>query len=373
MLNVGGEPFLDVLLRNIARYGIIDVLLLSRHKAEVIRSHYASNPLPGLRITICEEREPAGTAGALREFASLLDDTFLLTNGDSLFDVNYLALHNEFDSATIDCSIALCEVQDVSRYGQVTLGPGERVKGYSEKNGIPGRPGLISGGVYVMSRRIVDEIGPGMISLETSILPSLVERGRVSGKPFNGYFIDIGLPESYVRAQIEVPEWEKRPAVFLDRDGTVNHDEGYTHRPEDLVFLPHVPEAIRAINDTGRLVIVVSNQAGIARGFYGAEQVDLFHAEMNARLQSFGAHIDAFYYCPHHPEAVVWELARNCACRKPGTGLFDLACADWKIDLGRSVMIGDKESDILAAQNYGLRGFRTNGSDMNILMREILG
>lgn len=373
MLHVGGEPFLDILLRNIARYGISEVVLLSRHKADVIRSHYAENPLPGLRITICEEQSPAGTAGALREFAHVLDDTFLLTNGDSLFDFNYLALHQALDPVTTDFSIALCEVEDISRYGQVTLGTGERVKGYAEKNGLPRQSGLISGGVYIVSRRIVDDIGPGMVSLETEVVPGLVERGRVSGKQFKGYFIDIGLPESYAQAQVEIPAWETRPAVFLDRDGTINRDDGYTHKPEDLSLLPHVAEAIRAINESGRLVIVISNQAGIARGFYSAEQVDLFHAELNATLQSFGAHIDAFYYCPHHPEGVVQDLGVTCDCRKPGTALFDMAYRDWKIDLGKSVMIGDKESDILAAQNYGLKGFRTTGNDMDTLVKRILG
>lgn len=372
MLPVGDEPFLDILLRNIARHGIIEVLLLSRHRADVIRAHYARNPLPGLKMTILEEQSPAGTAGALREAAALLDDVFLLTNGDSLFDLNYLALHQGFDPATTDFSIALSEVPDVSRYGQVTLGAGERVVGYAEKNGCPGQPGLISGGVYIVSRRIIDEIGLGMVSLESDVVPGLVARGRVKGRTFKGYFIDIGLPESYVQAQRELPAWERRPAVFLDRDGTLNRDKGYTHKLEDLAFLPHVPEAIRASNDAGRLVIVISNQAGIARGYYGAEQVELFHAEMNARLQAFGAHIDAFYFCPHHPEGVVQDLARTCDCRKPGTALFEQACSDWKIDLARSKMVGDKDIDILAARNFGIAGIRTTGNDMNQLIKRIL-
>jgi D,D-heptose 1,7-bisphosphate phosphatase len=371
MLPVGNVPFLDILLKNIARHGITDVLLLSQHRADVIRAHYARNPLPGVKVTVCEEQGPAGTAGALREAAALLDDVFLLTNGDSLFDLNYLALHQGFDPSTTDFSIALCEVPDVSRYGQVTLGTDERVVGYAEKN-TSDQPGLISGGVYIVSRRILDEIGSGMVSLETEVVPRLVARGRVTGRAFKGYFIDIGLPESYAQAQVEIPAWDLRPVVFLDRDGTINRDDGYTHRPEDLVFLPHVPEAIRAMNDAGRLVIVISNQAGIARGYYGPEQVDLFHEAINAKLQPFGAHIDAFYYCPHHPEGVVPELTRNCNCRKPGTALFEQACSQWSVDLGRSVMVGDMESDMLAAQNYGLTGIRTTGRDMNELIKRIL-
>lgn len=372
MLPVGGAPFLDILLRNLGRHGVREAVLLSRHQAGVIREHYETNPVQGLSIVICEEAAPAGTGGALREFSDRLDDVFLLANGDSLFDFNYLVLHQDFCAAETDMAIALCEVPDVSRYGQVKLNPQGRVIRYAEKTGLPGEAGLISGGVYVVSRSIVDRIGPGMVSLETDVIPGLVADGRVSGQVFAGYFIDIGLPESYAQAQLELPLRQTRPAVFMDRDGTINKDAGYTHLTSELEFLPHVPEAIRAFNDAGQLVIVISNQAGIARGYFTAEQVDLFHAEMNRRLQAFGAHIDAFYFCPHHPEGSVAELTITCECRKPGTALFHQACTEWPIDRKRSVMIGDKQIDMEAARLFGIPGLLTRGNDMNLLAEKAI-
>lgn len=371
MLPIGDRPFLDLLLENFARYGFEEFLLLARHHADRIRAHFdRDHPLHD-RISVVEETFPAGTGGALREAASRLDEEFLLANGDSVFDFNYLELLRTFRRSDAIASLALCAVPDVSRYGQVVLNDAGLVTGYAEKSGEAGQPGLISGGVYVMSRKIVHDIPAGQVSLETDVMPGLVDRGRVTGATFSGYFLDIGLPESYAQAQVDLPHWERRKVVFFDRDGTLNRDRGYTHKPEDLTFLPGAPEAIRRCNEAGRLVIVLTNQAGLARGLYTAVELDAFHAELNRQLQAHAAHVDAFYHCPHHVEGTVPDLAISCACRKPGTGMFEQAYAEWKIDLEDAVMIGDKQTDIEAAEAFGIRGMRTDGSDLLPLMDRI--
>lgn len=372
MLPVGGEPFLDIVLRNLVRHGFDDILLLAQFHVEKIRDHYTAHPLTGAQLRVLEEGAPAGTGGALREAAPLLDEVFLLTNGDSIFDFNYLALYQIFQATQSTVSLGLCARPDVSRYGQVTLGEASAVTGYAEKNAAPGTPGLISGGVYIMSRDILEAIPTeGLVSLETDVMPGLVAKGSVSGAEFEGYFLDIGLPESYAQAQTEIPAWEPRRVVFFDRDGTLNHDEGYTHKIEDLSFLADVPDVIRRCNDAGRLVIVISNQAGIARGFYSPADVDRFHAEMNRRLQAFGAHIDGFFFCPHHPDGVVPELAVTCACRKPQTGLLDKAVAAWKINLDGAVMIGDSQGDLDAAHAFGIEALHTDGTNLAKLIEGV--
>lgn len=371
MLHVGDEPFLDILLRNLARHGFDDILLLARHNVQVVRDHYAKHAIAGASIRILEESQPAGTAGALREAAPFLQDVFLLTNGDSIFDFNYLALYEAFVKSQSTVTLSLCEVADVARYGQVTLDPAGEVVTYAEKTGLPGTTGLISGGVYLMSRDILNAIPLGNVSLETEVIPKLVAQNTVSGAVFKGYFLDIGLAESYEVAQTDLPAWERRKVVFFDRDGTLNLDAGYTHEPGDLIFLPDVPQMIRRCNDAGRLVIVVTNQAGIARGFYTQEDVHQFHAEMNRQLQPFGAHIDGFYSCPHHPEGRVLELAVGCDCRKPGTGMLKRACLEWKIDLDDAIMIGDSPSDLAAAEAFGVRGLKTDGADLAQLFESV--
>lgn len=371
MLPVAGEPFLDILLRNLARHGFEEVLLLARHGAQKIRDHYAAQPVNGVMVKVFEETEAAGTGGALREAAGKLDDVFLLSNGDSLFDFNYLALAQQFWAQDCMMAIALREVPDAARYGQVAMDDAGRVVSFNEKQGGGGRAGLINGGVYVVSRRILDDIGPGQISLETDVIPRLVERGAVQAAQFQGYFIDIGLPETYLQAQHDLPALERRKVVFFDRDGTLNHDAGYTHKTEDLVWLPDAAEVIRRCNDAGRLVIVLTNQSGVARGYYSLNQMQAFHREMNRQLQAQGAHIDGFFACPHHPEGTVAGLAVACDCRKPAAGLFEQANARFSLDLTDAVMIGDKPSDLAAAATFGIRGVLTNGLNLGQLFKDI--
>ncbi|WP_170291022.1 D-glycero-alpha-D-manno-heptose-1,7-bisphosphate 7-phosphatase [Neomoorella glycerini] len=140
--------------------------------------------------------------------------------------------------------------------------------------------------------------------------------------------------------------------MFLDRDGTINVDKGYVYRPEDLELLPGSAEGIRILNEAGFLVIVITNQAGIARGYYTEKDVQVFHEHLQNVLNAEGAHIDAFYYCPHHPEGLP-PYNVECECRKPKPGLILRAQADWDIDLHSSWFVGDKSTDLAAAKAAG--------------------
>jgi len=140
----------------------------------------------------------------------------------------------------------------------------------------------------------------------------------------------------------------KRRAVFLDRDGTVNIEKEYLHRPEDLEFIPGAPEAIARLNRAGFIVIVVTNQSGVARGYFSVDDVNRIHRVMQQQLVDQGAHIDAFYLCPHHPKEGLDIYRVDCDCRKGKPGMLIQAAAEWDIDLSTSFMVGDKESDLLA-------------------------
>ncbi len=143
--------------------------------------------------------------------------------------------------------------------------------------------------------------------------------------------------------------------IFLDRDGTLNEEVNYLHRKEDLRILPGVPEALRAFRDHGYKLVVVTNQAGVARGYYPEAAVDALHGYLNQILEPAGAKIDAFFFCPHHPEHGVGAYKRKCHCRKPETGMFQQAEALFPIDKAASWMIGDKLIDVEAGRNYGVR------------------
>ena len=166
----------------------------------------------------------------------------------------------------------------------------------------------------------------------------------------------------------------RRPAAFLDRDGVLNVDHGYVYRPEQLEWIKGAPEAVRLLNEAGYYVLVITNQSGIARGFYDEAAVNLFHAHMRDSLAAHDAHIDAFYYCPHHPEGIVKSLAIPCRCRKPGTGMLEQAAREWPIELGSSFLVGDKDDDIAAAAAFNIRSIKFDSlidSLTDLVRREI--
>lgn len=148
-----------------------------------------------------------------------------------------------------------------------------------------------------------------------------------------------------------------RPAVFLDRDGTLNTEVNYLYRPEDLLWIEGAPEAVARLNAAGVAVVVITNQAGVARGFYTEEDVQALHQHMQRELHRAGAHVDAFYYSPFHPEATVDAYRRVSPCRKPGDALYRKAIADLGIDAQRSFAVGDRVSDLTPAMGLGCRAF----------------
>lgn len=144
--------------------------------------------------------------------------------------------------------------------------------------------------------------------------------------------------------------------IFLDRDGTINEEVNYLHKPEDLQILPGVPEAIKLLRDGGFKILVVTNQAGVARGYYSSRDVEALHEYLNQQLKKSGAWIDRFYYCPHHPVHGIGEYKRACHCRKPETGMFEQAGQEYDVDKEHSYMIGDKLLDVEAGNRYGVHG-----------------
>lgn len=143
--------------------------------------------------------------------------------------------------------------------------------------------------------------------------------------------------------------------VFLDRDGTINIEKNYLYRPEDFEFISGAACAIKNLNDNGFKVVVVTNQAGVARGYYSEEDVNNLHDYIDKRLKEYGAHIDMYIYCPHHPENGIGKYKCICSCRKPATGMFEKAADIYDIDMEKSWMVGDNVGDMEAGKNFGLK------------------
>ncbi len=164
----------------------------------------------------------------------------------------------------------------------------------------------------------------------------------------------------------------KKPAAFLDRDGTLNHDDGYTYKIEKFRWIEGAKAAIRLLNDAGYLVFIVTNQAGIARGYYDAAAVDTLHHWMQCELATAGAHFDDIRYCPHHPEGTVPEFSIVCDCRKPGTGMLKSLIEQWHPDISRSFMLGDSDKDAEAGAAVGIMAQKIRPASILSEVRKML-
>ncbi len=353
--------FLDILIGEFARQGFTDILLLSGHLGDQVERRYAGQRVRNAGIRVIREAAPAGTAGALRRVVDTLDPWFLLANGDSIFDINLRAFATIPPAPALG-RLALRSVANAARFGSVSL-DGGRIATFREK-WAGQEAGLINGGVYCLNRAIRDRL-PETGSLEAEVFPCLARDGLLIGDEHVGYFIDIGLPDSLEEARRTLPPRLARPAAFLDRDGVLNRDDGYTHLSDRLVWMPDAREAVRDLNDAGYFVFVVTNQAGIAHGLYDEAAMAAFHGEMARQLAEAGAHVDAFYHCPYHPAArIACYAAANHPDRKPNPGMILRACKDWPVRPNGSFLIGDRDIDIEAASRAGLPGFLYRGGSL---------
>lgn len=367
-LQIGDRPFLAWQMQELCRFGVEEVLFLTGHLSDALRRIVAAiaDELPRkLAIRFSEEPVRAGTGGALFHAAEWLDERFLLCNGDSLFDTNIADLLSEAvrDPPETLARMTVREVADPTRYGIVSLDRGQ-ITAFHERPPVGHiGPGLMNAGIYLLDRRIVAET-TAVCSLERDVLPRLAAGGLVRATVGAGYFIDIGIPDDLRRADVELPAVLSRPALFLDRDGTVNIDYGWVGTPARWEFVAGAEAAVRMATQAGWHVFIVTNQSGIARGFYDDEAVHALHTLVADALRAAGGTVDDIRYCPFHPAAKLDRFRCQSDWRKPRPGMLVDLVRRWRLDPARCMMIGDQTTDMQAAQAAGMDGYLFSGGNL---------
>ena len=366
VLEIGDRPFLAWLMRELQRWGVEEFVILTAHLSQAVQNAVedAATSLPKpARLVFTEEPHPAGTAGALRHAAPHLDERFLLCNGDSLFDTNLAPLLADFaaDGPDVMARLMLAGMADASRYGVVTM-RGDQIAAFAERPP-PGQPGTINTGIYALNRRIIDRC-PATGSLERDVLSPLAAEGALRGTRGTGFFIDIGIPDDLERARRSLAAVCTRPALFLDRDGVLNHDHGYVGFREHFDWVDGALETIKRATSLGWHVFVVTNQSGIARGMYTEDDARGLLAWVADQARLHGGTIDDARYCPYHPEGTVPAYRRASDWRKPGPGMILNLISAWQLSPARCIMVGDQSSDEQAAMAAGVAGHVFPGGNL---------
>jgi D,D-heptose 1,7-bisphosphate phosphatase len=365
-LEINKEPFLITLMNDIHRFGFQKFILLAGHANDVLIEYFKKNKF-NYQVEVIVENEPLGTGGAIINALPKISENFFCFNGDSFLKGNWLKIKNLI-SNNVDAAVALSFVKDPSRYGNVLLNSQGLVENFSEKSN---KNNLINAGVYFFKKKLFKNYENKYISLENEIFPELVLNKKICGQEIYGDFIDIGLPESLMKAR-KSNIFQHKYSVVFDRDGTINIDNGYTYKVSDLKFNPYITKFISYLNERNILAVVATNQSGIAREIFSEDDMHLFHRTMQHRLHKENAHIDSFFYCPFHIDATSNVYKLNSKLRKPNTGMLQLIKEKWNLEKDNMLMIGDKDSDIECATNFNIDSLKyRNTMSLEFLVKHV--
>ncbi|MCE3255443.1 MAG: D-glycero-alpha-D-manno-heptose,7-bisphosphate 7-phosphatase [Rickettsiaceae bacterium] len=374
MAKIGNLPFLTYLFTYLKNQQFTDVVLSVGYLKEKIIDYFGNSYL-GINIQYAIEDKPLGTGGAILNSLKFIDETkpVVVLNGDTFLRVDYQKLIYFHHNKESDLTIVLRHLQDSGRYGSVIIDEQSSIVNFSEK--VKDRSALINGGVYILNPRVFAKYNPPQqFSFEQDFLSKNLSSIKSFAFPVDDYFIDIGVPEDYKIANLELPKLIKNKALFLDRDGVINVDYGYVHKIENFHFVDGIFELCQEIQQQGYLIFVMTNQAGIAKGYYTEEQFLELTRWMESEFLNREIKIIKTYYCPYHIDGVIEKYKKDSLDRKPNPGMFLKAITNFNIDPEKSIMIGDKESDIIAAKsaNVGQRILYNCSDSMRYLLNKLL-
>jgi D,D-heptose 1,7-bisphosphate phosphatase len=371
MFPINGKPILEYQIELAKRYGLTDFVFLIGHLGHIIKCYFGDGSRWNVSIVYHQELTPLGTAGAIPEIATLLTEDFFVFYGDIILDIaldRMLEFHQKHDSeATLfvhpndhpyDSDIVKLDIN----YKLIKVHTKPHSEKFVSKN-------LVNASLFILTPKVIKNIPVGKKSnFERDIFPACIERGvNMYGYISAEYIKDMGSPDRYETVCNDVISGKvdrlnkkySRVAIFLDRDGVVNKEVQFLHKTEQLELISGVTEAIRLINQSEYLAIIVTNQPVIARNMCNIKELDYIHATLETMLGKEHAYLDAIYYCPHHPDSGYPEERKEykilCNCRKPNPGMLLQAAKDWNIDLSNSYMIGDSETDMETGRNANLK------------------
>lgn len=355
MAPVAGRPFLFYVINYLRSQGIEKFIFSLGYLHEQVEA-YLQKEFATLAYQCSVEDEPLGTGGAiLLSCSQTTEKDVLVVNGDTLFRGHLQEAFQFHTRQMAECTLLLKPMQDFDRYGVVETGKDQLVCSFKEKQYY--QKGNINAGVYILNiPRFLEEEFPSRFSFEKDYLEKYFSQRRIYGQVQDSYFIDIGIPEDFRRASQELAQPDldlkainKDWSLFLDRDGVINEDKpgSYIFSATEFVFMEGAPGLFHKLTDIFGHILVVTNQRGVGKGLMSVADLEEIHAKMLAGIEGAGGKVDAIYYAP--------SLDNKDTLRKPNPGMAYKAKRDFPgIDLHRSIMVGNKMSDMGFGRNAGM-------------------
>jgi D,D-heptose 1,7-bisphosphate phosphatase len=366
LIPIDGRPLLDIWIQCLVECGVREARINTHALAEPVRTHIVQiNAENELRLVEAHEPVLLGSAGTVTANANLADDVdeIIIIYADNFSDIDLRPLIAFHRGHADPLTMVLFRAPDPCACGIAELDGEGRIISFVEKPEAP-TSNLANAGLYVIDAAAYREIAKmKAFDLGFEVLPRFV--GKMRGWVWGGYYLDIGTPDSLIRAQRDARELfperplancpsAQRPAVFLDRDGTIIEHVPYLCDPALVRLLPEAAEALKELHRAGFALVLVTNQSAIGRGMLTENRLEQIHTEMRRQLAACGATIDGIYYCPVAPGSDNRSLVEH-PDRKPGPGMLLRAAADLQLDLAASWMVGDLISDVWAGLNAGCR------------------
>lgn len=369
MVPVNGKPLLEYQIENLKENGIGDIILSVGYLGEKIREYFGDGRRHGVRITYYREEKPLGTAGVLPIIKERLEDTFFLIFGDLFLDISYRRFYKFHKEKGAVVSLFAHPNSHPYDSDLIVAEKGGKVTGwhYKDEARSTDYANLVNAGVYAIEKDAVGQIPLEQAAdLEKDVVTKLIAGGRVFAYRSTEYVKDIGTPERLEKVARDCQNGicakrnlkYKQKCIFLDRDGTINKFAGFLNDAEKVELEEGAAEAVRMINESGYLAVVITNQPVVARGECSFGELAKIHNRIEVLLGREGAYLDGLYFCPHHPdsgfEGEIPELKFDCGCRKPKTGMVEQAAIELNIDVKNSWFIGDTGVDVETGRNAGV-------------------
>lgn len=372
MVPVMGKPLLEWQLEQLKQNHIFDVIMIIGHLGNKIKEYFGDGKNWGVTIQYVEEKEPLGTAGAFYYLKPFLKESyFFLVFGDVFFEIDIARMEQFHCSKKSIATLFVHPNNHPFDSDLITLKPNGQIEKFDSKHNLRNYwyDNCVNAGLYIMNQEICDYVSsPVKTDLEKDVLNVLIQNKKaVFGYRSPEYVKDVGTVERIEKTINDIKKGyihekclkEKQKCIFLDRDGTINQHRGLVYQDEDFVLEECVIEAIRKINESGWLGIVVTNQPVVARGLCNIEDVERIHNKLSTLLGNKGVFLDDIFYCPHHPDKGYPEenplFKIPCECRKPNTGMIQEAAKRYNIDLTQSWIVGDTTVDIQTGKNAGIK------------------